>query len=258
MRTRARRILIRSRLIPNRPIRRALVYLSLGVVSTYVVAGVATKLADRGGLKPNVRAVNSEDLMHARYRWPGFDRYDTRAVRYPRGSCFGPSIPTPPQAAFGRPFEPFPAWRTPITENDPARLRFLEERWLAAGFPFRCFAGRSSYWASSEEDALVLIDISTEDRLSFVAVSEGTLLVWWDHPGRRFFRLAMPINPQPAPLAMNSLLFAGFWALAIPFPFKLRRALRRRAGRCVRCKYDLTGIDADQPCPECGRVSCEP
>jgi hypothetical protein len=50
--------------------------------------------------------------------------------------------------------------------------------------------------------------------------------------------------------AVNTLVYAlpvygVTWSIAI-----LRSRLRRRAGRCPRCEYDIRGIAS--PCPECG------
>ncbi len=55
----------------------------------------------------------------------------------------------------------------------------------------------------------------------------------------------------------DSLVFGAGWLALLAGPgFAIRfvrRALRRRAGRCERCAYDLRGLPRDAPCPECGR-----
>lgn len=60
---------------------------------------------------------------------------------------------------------------------------------------------------------------------------------------------AIPIDPILLGLLYNTLIYAA--ALVIPLSFfPVRRWRRRRRGRCVRCNYDLRGIDG--ACPECG------
>jgi hypothetical protein len=58
-------------------------------------------------------------------------------------------------------------------------------------------------------------------------------------------------HPIPLALALNTIFFGAVW-WAIFFAGSLgRRALRVRAGRCLRCGYDLTG-NTSGICPECG------
>lgn len=59
--------------------------------------------------------------------------------------------------------------------------------------------------------------------------------------------------------AINSVLYGVAWllvfAVLIGVPRTIRRALRRRAGRCVKCGYDLRA-GTSPVCPECGRMRC--
>ena len=62
--------------------------------------------------------------------------------------------------------------------------------------------------------------------------------------------LHLPWMPRPG-LAINTLVFAMFWGLALYAPGAARRAMRQTRGRCTACGYALKG----QPrpgCPECG------
>ena len=44
---------------------------------------------------------------------------------------------------------------------------------------------------------------------------------------------------------------ALLWLLLLAGPRALRRHIRRKRGRCVKCGYDLHG-ELDAGCPECG------
>ncbi len=49
----------------------------------------------------------------------------------------------------------------------------------------------------------------------------------------------------------NVLMYAALeWDARVP----LLHDRRRSAGHCVACGYDLEGIEADAPCPECGAI----
>ncbi len=59
------------------------------------------------------------------------------------------------------------------------------------------------------------------------------------------------LSPIWTGFAVNTLVFAACAGTIVVVPGKLRRAIRRRRGRCVKCNYDRRGIP-DAPCPECG------
>ncbi len=62
----------------------------------------------------------------------------------------------------------------------------------------------------------------------------------------------LPIRPVWPGFALNTIFYAliawGLWQV----PLAIRRRRRRRKGFCVRCGYDLKGLTAGVPCPECG------
>lgn len=67
----------------------------------------------------------------------------------------------------------------------------------------------------------------------------------------------LPYRPIGSGLAIN----LAFWsAAAAPLVFAptLVRRLRRRPGACPACRYDLRGLPAGSPCPECGRLLVTP
>ncbi len=65
-------------------------------------------------------------------------------------------------------------------------------------------------------------------------------------------RFALPLLPLWPGFLLNTLFYTlllfGAWRL----PGVLRRAVRRRRGRCIRCGYDRDGLDPGTACPECG------
>ncbi|OAB59804.1 hypothetical protein AY599_08880 [Leptolyngbya valderiana BDU 20041] len=65
-------------------------------------------------------------------------------------------------------------------------------------------------------------------------------------------RFALPLLPLWPGFAINTAFYALLLFIAWRTPGVLRRAVRRRGGRCVACGYDRRGLDADAACPECG------
>lgn len=62
----------------------------------------------------------------------------------------------------------------------------------------------------------------------------------------------LPFHPIPLGLTLNTVLYGLLWYVLIAMPRQLLRSLRHRAGKCVKCKYDLSGSEPGEPCPECG------
>ncbi|MEL7472658.1 MAG: hypothetical protein AAGK04_05010 [Planctomycetota bacterium] len=69
------------------------------------------------------------------------------------------------------------------------------------------------------------------------------------HDGRRW----LPIRPMWIGLLANSALYTLAWWVLLRVPVWTSRGLRRDAGLCVGCGYDLA--DSPGACPECGRVT---
>lgn len=63
---------------------------------------------------------------------------------------------------------------------------------------------------------------------------------------------ALPLHPIWRGIIVDSLIYAAAWATMFIGIGTIRRALRRRAGRCTRCAYDLSGLRSGTLCPECG------
>ncbi len=61
----------------------------------------------------------------------------------------------------------------------------------------------------------------------------------------------VPVRPIWTGFAINSLLYATAVCLLAMIPPRIRRHLRRRAGRCPNCNYDLRATTTGA-CPECG------
>lgn len=65
-------------------------------------------------------------------------------------------------------------------------------------------------------------------------------------------RFALPLLPLWPGFLLNTLFYALLLFIAWKVPGTLRRAVRRRRGRCERCGYDRGGLDPHAACPECG------
>ncbi|MFI4915897.1 MAG: hypothetical protein ACIAS6_05240 [Phycisphaerales bacterium JB060] len=74
----------------------------------------------------------------------------------------------------------------------------------------------------------------------------------WQTPHNPLDRFALPLLPLWPGFLLNTLFYALLLFIAWRGPGVVRRAVRRRRGRCVGCGYDRGGLDADAACPECG------
>ncbi len=94
-----------------------------------------------------------------------------------------------------------------------------------------------------------------------VAIAGGIELPLMEQGFREYYPGFRSTWPKALPLRIRAVGFmtnTAFYAalLWLPFaPFAARRMIRRRRGRCVRCGYDLRGIQHDV-CPECGGSIC--
>ena len=61
----------------------------------------------------------------------------------------------------------------------------------------------------------------------------------------------LPYHPIWPGLLANTAIYAGAWWVILFGPGMFIRARRRRAGRCMKCGYDLRAIESSA-CPECG------
>ena len=61
----------------------------------------------------------------------------------------------------------------------------------------------------------------------------------------------LPLRPIWPGFAINTIFYAAIlWMLWLS-PFVVRRIIRLKRGRCIKCGYDLRGAE-DTGCPECG------
>ena len=75
------------------------------------------------------------------------------------------------------------------------------------------------------------------------------LLLTYHDPLDRF---ALPLLPLWPGFAINTVFYALMLLLAWRTLGTIRRAARRRRGRCAACGYERGGLDANAACPECG------
>jgi hypothetical protein len=66
------------------------------------------------------------------------------------------------------------------------------------------------------------------------------------------YRPAFPVHPLWPAFAYGTGLYAVLIALPLAGPRWMRRVVRARRGRCVKCGYDRGGLAPGAACPECG------
>ncbi len=61
----------------------------------------------------------------------------------------------------------------------------------------------------------------------------------------------IPLRPIFPGFAINTVVYAVILWMLWSSPFKVRRMIRNKRGRCIKCGYDLRGT-SEGGCPECG------
>ncbi len=139
----------------------------------------------------------------------------------------------PDWAGFGYPTETYP----PAT---PFIVRIVEAR----GWP------SLALWSGHDVVGFPPAGASVENSVS---ITNGYLL--HGERTRPFPEWAeihvLPLAPIWPGFAVNMIFYAVLlWMLWLS-PFVVRRMIRRKRGRCIKCGYDLRG-DLSAGCPECG------
>ena len=218
------------------------VFLLLGAVTTVGVAWSSALWVDSMATPRHERGITAPD--HPRWRVfrttsrsaTHIQSYATRRP-YPRGQL--PADATPEEVDTWLQGEAVrvpsdlvtaPYWsRTsdPPVETDYQAGGLWEE---ARGWPMRSLMW---VWPRKESDTLIR------------ALNLG------DVQGPVGIPRALPLQPIWPGFAINTLTYAA--VLWLPFaPFTIRRVIRRRRGRCIKCGYDLRHAE-HQACPECGQ-----
>ncbi len=73
----------------------------------------------------------------------------------------------------------------------------------------------------------------------------------WPAPNASFGETMIPLRPIWQSLVANTVFYAAVLWLSVRQAAALRRFVRRRCGRCLKCGYDLRHAEHDA-CPECG------
>ena len=118
-------------------------------------------------------------------------------------------------------------------------LQFLIR--LRTGWPARSMEG--ACWSDAEHDCIYDGGMEFGDHMS---ANAGLL----------------PLRPIWPGFAINMIFYATIVWLVTLGPFTVRRFIRRKRGRCIKCGYDLRGTSGGASggggggvCPECGATT---
>ena len=206
--------------------------LILGVVTT---VGVAWGLVWRGGeidVGTTVKWFRTDDALgYVNYsNRPGTQMVECQSMRRSAGH------PRDDLEPFDR---VVPSWaRRELRSRLPAyRAR---EAFFAHGWPMLAL-----------RTTLTAIDSHPEGRWEPDGDGIPTGLTWPTYAVSPPFDRALPLRPILPGFIINALFYAAIWFGVFFGVGALRRFVRRKRGRCVKCSYDLR-TQFDKGCPECG------
>ena len=138
------------------------------------------------------------------------------------------------------------------------------EELIAGAQPSRPYEGfeRSFFWittygwpfaATSAHQTMI------DGAYSGLSVTSETIESWLrlDQPTQDRLRTtasALAIEPIWPGFALNSIFYAAIYALTTLGLFAFIRRRRMKRNHCVNCNYNLAGLAAGAPCPECGTL----
>ena len=215
------------------------VFATLGVVSTTVLSLLLTTWWSDGGL-----AMLDRDFPNAtepppfmvrlfeRKQWVTPPRAELRSVREDDfgADYVGVYIFVPPESM------PL-AWGE-LRSNQNAQSIVMRIR---SGWPLRAFVAHE--WSVEPPDYL---------RDQHIVGGVWVLIVVGQYRGRPSeMSRTVAFQPLWAGLVIDTTVFGLLWWLITIGPWQIRQFRRRRRGWCLRCAYDLRGVD-HKVCPECG------
>ena len=139
-----------------------------------------------------------------------------------------------------------------VPSLDPEEIRGASQSygtidWLEVGWPLPCFVAVHGTYPPNAHVAggktLRGLDLDSTDAPEWLRPASG--VSGWGYT-------ILPTSVQWGPFSLNLAAWtaAAFSILNIPAIWRTqRRAMRRRAGHCTECGYDIHGVPL---CPECG------
>ena len=137
----------------------------------------------------------------------------------------------------------------------PDKSIHVEVLHSAAGWPFAVFDGA----------AVLDHDVEPYPALETwwcLLVPFGRTYEWWPAGPESAievqltsgYQIVVPLRPIWPGFAINTIFYAVILCLLAFGPFAVRRFVRNKHGRCIKCGYDLGHAD-HRACPECGAAA---
>jgi len=204
------------------------VFLLLGAVVNVAIAWGCAMWSPVG--LPETRADLTED-------YPGFG-YTRHAEMIEMIGSYAPSMSDPFSAIYDR--------------YQISSFNMFLISHASAGWPLRClkcdvnpgpYIPTGSLWPPEQE----IKEIPNETNFWKYGIPSPPSLQWFSWSiGRE-----LPLRPIWPGFAINTIFYAVIvWFMTLG-PFVLRRHVRNKRGLCIKCGYDLRGVE-HEVCPECG------